>query len=98
MDEEINQAIVSFLSHGTLPVEETSKPLQEGRQRKTDMSRTIANKEEVDSRGDNYAVNENDLADTEEAIKQMPIKVEKMPGRNEPCPCGSGKKYKNCHG
>jgi preprotein translocase subunit SecA len=29
---------------------------------------------------------------------QMPIRVEKRTGRNDPCPCGSGKKYKNCHG
>ena len=29
---------------------------------------------------------------------QAPIKVEKKVGRNEPCPCGSGKKYKSCHG
>jgi preprotein translocase subunit SecA len=35
---------------------------------------------------------------TEEAPKQMPIRVEKAPGRNDPCPCGSGKKYKQCHG
>ncbi len=30
--------------------------------------------------------------------RQTPIRVEKKPGRNDPCPCGSGKKYKNCHG
>jgi len=35
---------------------------------------------------------------TEESPKQMPIRVEKAPGRNDPCPCGSGKKYKQCHG
>ena len=29
---------------------------------------------------------------------QMPVRVEKKVGRNEPCPCGSGKKYKNCCG
>jgi hypothetical protein len=29
---------------------------------------------------------------------QQPVKVEKTPGRNEPCYCGSGKKYKLCHG
>jgi len=28
----------------------------------------------------------------------MPVKVDKVPGRNEPCFCGSGKKYKLCHG
>ena len=32
------------------------------------------------------------------APKKMPVHVEKTPGRNDPCPCGSGKKYKNCHG
>lgn len=31
-------------------------------------------------------------------VKKMPIHVQKKPGRNDPCPCGSGKKYKNCHG
>jgi hypothetical protein len=32
------------------------------------------------------------------AKKQRPLRAEKKPGRNDPCPCGSGKKYKNCHG
>ncbi|MBR0130074.1 MAG: preprotein translocase subunit SecA [Firmicutes bacterium] len=31
-------------------------------------------------------------------VKAQPIRVQKMPGRNDPCWCGSGKKYKNCHG
>jgi preprotein translocase subunit SecA len=30
--------------------------------------------------------------------KPQPVHVEKKVGRNDPCPCGSGKKYKNCHG
>ena len=30
--------------------------------------------------------------------KREPVHVEREPGRNDPCPCGSGKKYKNCHG
>jgi preprotein translocase subunit SecA len=34
----------------------------------------------------------------EESIKRKPIKVAEKVGRNDPCPCGSGKKYKNCHG
>ncbi len=33
-----------------------------------------------------------------EKSKPAPIKVEKKVGRNDPCPCGSGKKYKHCHG
>jgi len=34
----------------------------------------------------------------QQAGKQQPIRVEEKVGRNEPCPCGSGKKFKNCHG
>ena len=36
--------------------------------------------------------------DTREKPKREPIRVQKTVGRNDPCPCGSGKKYKNCHG
>ena len=36
--------------------------------------------------------------DTREQQVTQPIHVEKTVGRNDPCPCGSGKKYKNCHG
>ena len=31
-------------------------------------------------------------------VKAQPVRTEKKVGRNEPCPCGSGKKYKKCHG
>ena len=36
--------------------------------------------------------------ETAEPVPQQPVRVEKTPGRNEPCFCGSGKKYKLCHG
>ena len=36
--------------------------------------------------------------DTRERQQQTPIIKDKLPGRNDPCPCGSGKKFKNCHG
>jgi len=36
--------------------------------------------------------------DTRARQQQAPITRDKLPGRNEPCPCGSGKKFKNCHG
>ena len=34
----------------------------------------------------------------EDDTPQQPVSVEATPGRNEPCHCGSGKKYKHCHG
>ncbi len=55
-----------------------------------------------------YSESRNDMADpaqqaaahhdTREQQKPQPYVAEKMPGRNDPCPCGSGKKFKNCHG
>ena len=57
------------------------------------------NKEEIDARGDDYAANQNDYFDpSSPGVKQEPVKVGPKIGRNDPCPCGSGKKYKQCHG
>ena len=40
-----------------------------------------------------------DISDLEKLLNPIqPVAAEKTPGRNEPCPCGSGKKYKHCHG
>ena len=36
--------------------------------------------------------------DTRSQQPRTPIIKDKLPGRNDPCPCGSGKKFKNCHG
>ena len=101
MDGELNREIVSFLCHSGLPVQQEQAPqLREGRQQKTDMSRMRANKEEIEATGDDYGANEKDYYDPSggPAVKQEPIKVGPKIGRNDPCPCGSGKKYKNCHG
>ncbi|MBK8606899.1 MAG: preprotein translocase subunit SecA [Chitinophagaceae bacterium] len=102
MNTEVNKNIVSFLSHASIPIQQDNTPLKEGRQQKTDMSRMRANKDEVDAAGQDYAANERDKFDpgggAEVAEKQEPITVAPKIGRNEPCPCGSGKKYKQCHG
>ena len=100
MDSELNRDIVSFLCHSALPSQQETAPLKEGRQQKTDMSKMQANKEAVDAAGDDYGANEKDYYDPSggPAVKQEPVKVGPKIGRNDPCPCGSGKKYKHCHG
>ncbi len=99
MDSEVNKDIVSFLSHSGIPMEQNNAPIKEGREQKTDMSRMQANKEAIDAAGDDYAANEKDYYDPSgTAVKQQPVKVGPKVGRNDPCPCGSGKKFKNCHG
>jgi preprotein translocase subunit SecA len=98
MDSEVNREIVSFLCHSAIPVEQqNTSQIREGQEKKTDMSRMRANKEEIDTRGDDYAANENDYYDPT-PVKQEPVRVGPKVGRNDPCPCGSGKKFKNCHG
>lgn len=44
------------------------------------------------------AAAQQDTRESAEPRRQMPIHKDKLPGRNDPCPCGSGKKFKNCHG
>jgi preprotein translocase subunit SecA len=96
MDSEVNTNIVSFLCHAELPIQQ-NVPAREARQEKTDMSKMRSNRREVESAGQDYAANENDYYDPT-PVKQEPVKVGPKIGRNDPCPCGSGKKYKNCHG
>jgi preprotein translocase subunit SecA len=101
MDADVNKDIVSFLCHAGIPsAQQENAQLKEGRAQKTDYSKMKANKEEIDAAGDDYAANERDKFNPEGgvAVKQEPVKVGPKIGRNDPCPCGSGKKYKNCHG
>lgn len=91
MDSEVNKEIVQFLCHATIPLQE-GETVKEGRQRKTDLSNMRTQKESLDG-----AVSEEDYYDPT-PVKQEPVKVGPKIGRNDPCPCGSGKKYKNCHG
>ena len=102
MDDQVNKDIVSFLCHCAIPMEDNDGgKIKEGREQKTDMSKMRQRKEEfagVASGGAEYMSNENDYNDPSPAIKQEPIRVEPKIGRNDACPCGSGKKFKNCHG
>ena len=103
MDDQVNKDIVSFLCHCGIPVEQQQPGrIREGREQKTDMSKMRQRKEEFAGAsaggGPEYLSNENDYNDPSEPIKQEPIKVGPKTGRNDPCPCGSGKKFKNCHG
>jgi preprotein translocase subunit SecA len=99
MDDQVNKDIVSFLCHAMIPLEQTrTGQIREGREKKTDMSRMAMNKQEIEAAGSDYAANENDYYDPSAPVKQQPLRVEPKVGRNDPCPCGSGKKYKQCHG
>lgn len=98
---EINQHIVSFLFRAGIPMQEAPpQAVQNIPEQRTDMSQMQDNKAQIDRAGSDYAADENDYY-TEPGdmpVKRQPVTVEPKIGRNDPCPCGSGKKYKSCHG
>ncbi|NTE03524.1 preprotein translocase subunit SecA [Agrobacterium tumefaciens] len=88
----VNKEVVSFLYKGGIPVQQEAEDLKEApapvKQPKLQTTKQEFGREEPGI----------EFGDTREAVPQQPIRKEATVGRNEPCPCGSGKKYKNCHG
>ena len=91
-----NKQVIATLMKGQLPIQDPKK-IQESRQRRRlDMSKYSTSKTGVDSYGAGSS-QQGDPQDREEK-KSQPIRIGKKVGRNDPCPCGSGKKFKHCHG
>ena len=99
---ETNRNIVSFLLRAGIPMQDApTQNVQQIPQEYADFEELQDNGAEVDRRGEAYAADENDYYSEDHvhsAPKQKPISVEPKIGRNDLCPCGSGKKYKQCHG
>ena len=85
MLEELNQEVLSFLLRAHIPLRDASEAKAPAQQRKPDMSQMQTSRTDLVTNGG-------------EQKSKMPVHVEKQVGRNDPCPCGSGKKFKNCHG
>lgn len=93
MVNDVNSKAVSVLMRGQIPVRDPESVKQAAPEQKTDYSKYKTQKDEV-GEGDMGGGGPKQPKER----KLEPIRVEKKVGRNEPCPCGSGKKYKNCHG
>ena len=85
----ISQEIVSFLNKGRIPMAEEAPQVREAQLPQSEAKKLTTGREEVAGGGRQVAPG---------GKGSQPIRVEKKVGRNDPCPCGSGKKYKNCHG
>ncbi len=88
MIQKINTDVISFLMRADVPMQDGSQ-VREQRARAIDRSRLKEQRNDLLSQAH---------SNTQERQVTQPIHVEKKVGRNDPCPCGSGKKYKNCHG
>jgi len=97
MRDKVNRDVIAFLTKANLPSEDgtavkgTMQKSQSQQPKNLQTSRTeMPNYSESNSTGGGDP--------NQPQQKQQPVRVEKKVGRNDPCPCGSGKKYKNCHG
>ena len=95
MVNKINDQTVSILMRGQIPVQENSN-VRVAPDPKRNKQQQRYNESKVDLNDANQQAAAQH--DTRENAKREPIRVEKTVGRNDPCPCGSGKKFKNCHG
>lgn len=95
MVDQMNNRIVGILMRGQIPEmqqEEVHEAAPEQRsQRYTEQKDDMTDPAQ-------QAAAQQDTRESAEPRRQMPIHKDKLPGRNDPCPCGSGKKFKNCHG
>ena len=90
----VNKEVVSFLFRGGIPVQQQPEEVREAKpQPKLDLKKLRTSKPEMVHESNGVPVE-----DFREAQKATPVRVEQKIGRNDPCPCGSGKKFKNCHG
>ncbi len=89
MQDLANREIVALLTKGFIPMQDPNEVKEAKAPQKTDLSKLKTGREDVASHGSNI---------NPEERKAEPVRVEKKIGRNDPCPCGSGKKYKHCHG
>ena len=84
--EKISREVVKFLLRAHIPMRENApQDVRESERRRMDMSNMHTSRTDM-------------VTNAGEPKSRAPIRIEKKVGRNDPCPCGSGKKYKHCHG
>ena len=85
MLEDMNRDVVAFLLRAHIPLRDGTTAQAPAQTRRPDMSQMNTSRTDL-------------VTNSGEPKSRMPVHVEKQVGRNDPCPCGSGKKFKNCHG
>ena len=86
MLNEVTHEITGMLLKAQIPLR-SENDVRRSEEKRTDMSKMQTKREDLVASGSG-----------DEPRQKMPVKIDKKPGRNDPCPCGSGKKYKSCHG
>ena len=104
MINEMNDRIASILMRGQIPVMEQEQPVQEAAPEQRPQQNYVEQKVDIDAereraeRAAQQAAAHHDTREGAQQVNHTPYRAERMPRPNDPCPCGSGKKFKNCHG
>jgi len=96
MIAKTSKDIISFLMKGGLPIEENNP--QHPKLQKAQFTQEPVQQKPKEKLVESRSEEEAQAQQEQQKPKQQPIRVEQKIGRNDPCPCGSGKKYKSCHG
>ena len=98
MINDMYDRIASILMRGQIPVMEQEQPVQEAAPEQHTQQNYVESKVDLDAEREAQEAAANQ--DTREGaqVNRTPYRAEHMPRPNDPCPCGSGKKFKNCHG
>ena len=94
MVNDMNNRISSILTRGQIPEIQQQEVHEAPAEEQAPKKRYEERKDTLEDEAQRAAANQ----DTREKQPQQPYVADKLPGRNDPCPCGSGKKFKNCHG
>ena len=98
MLDSFNRRAIAILLRGQIHQQQSQNVQQAQAQQRSDYSRYRTQKDAVQSAAHASGMAQAAGRDTREQQRPEPIRVEKKPRPNDPCPCGSGKKYKQCHG
>lgn len=94
----INSEVSAFLFKGNIPVSDPDQ-VREAKQQKTDTSKMKEGRDNNNALiGGGQSSEQGQQVTEQQQSKPEPVRVGEKIGRNDPCPCGSGKKYKQCHG
>jgi len=94
---KVNKDIVTFLNRANLPTGD-NQPVHEAQAPKRQEISNVTTSRAAVPLGDGNPQQGGQPQQEPEKPKPQPVRVEKKVGRNDPCPCGSGRKYKQCHG
>ena len=97
MIDEMYNRTAEILSRGQIPQLQPEQGVSEAAPEQRSQRYQESKGDEMVDQGQKAAASQ-DTRESAQQQRRQPIRKDKLPGRNDPCPCGSGKKFKNCHG